>query len=38
VLELLERHEVTATFLIWGRQAQGHPEVVREVLRAGRSL
>jgi len=38
VLELLGRHGVTATFFVWGEQAQRHPELVREVLDRGHSV
>jgi peptidoglycan/xylan/chitin deacetylase (PgdA/CDA1 family) len=38
VLELLGRRGVTATFFVWGEQAQSHPDVVREVLDRGHSV
>src|SRR4029077_13654587 len=38
VLELLERHKVTATFFILGWIAEHHPNVVREIARAGHEI
>lgn len=38
LLELLERHEVTATFFICGRDAERHGERVREIIAAGHEI
>lgn len=38
VLEMLAHHEVKATFLMLGEAAQRHPELVREVARAGHTI
>ena len=38
ILALLERHGVTATFFVWGEQAQRYPDVVRATLDAGHSV
>jgi peptidoglycan/xylan/chitin deacetylase (PgdA/CDA1 family) len=38
ILELLARHEVTATFFVPGRVAERYPERVREILAAGHEV
>lgn len=38
LLELLARHQVTATFFICGRDADRHPDRVREILAAGHEV
>jgi peptidoglycan/xylan/chitin deacetylase (PgdA/CDA1 family) len=38
VLELLERHQVRASFFCVGRKAEAHPEIVREIARRGHSV
>ena len=38
VLALLEAHAVSATFFVWGEQAQRHPELVRATAAAGHSV
>jgi peptidoglycan/xylan/chitin deacetylase (PgdA/CDA1 family) len=38
LLELLERHGVTATFFVPGRVAERHPERVRMIVEAGHEL
>ncbi|MFH2006598.1 MAG: polysaccharide deacetylase family protein [bacterium] len=38
LLELLDRHGVQATFFVVGRQAEAHPELIREILARGHEL
>jgi len=38
LLDLLRRHEVTATFFICGGDADRHPDCVREILAAGHEV
>jgi peptidoglycan-N-acetylglucosamine deacetylase len=38
VLELLERHGITATFFVPGRVGERHPQRVREILAAGHEV
>ncbi|MBE0567412.1 MAG: DUF3473 domain-containing protein [Krumholzibacteria bacterium] len=38
VLDLLDRHRVTATFFVLGWTADRHPDVVREIARRGHEL
>lgn len=38
ILELLARHEVTATFFVPGRVAERHPDRVRAIVEAGHEL
>jgi peptidoglycan/xylan/chitin deacetylase (PgdA/CDA1 family) len=38
VLELLERHGITATFFVPGRVAERHPERVKEIVAAGHEV
>lgn len=35
VLDVLDAHQVKATFFVIGRKAEAHPELVREILRRG---
>jgi peptidoglycan/xylan/chitin deacetylase (PgdA/CDA1 family) len=35
LLDLLERHRLTATFFVTGQNAEHHPELIREILRRG---
>jgi peptidoglycan/xylan/chitin deacetylase (PgdA/CDA1 family) len=38
ILEVLEKHDVSATFLFTGQEAQAHQEVVEDVLSAGHEV
>ena len=38
LLQLLARHRVTATFFVTGRQAELHPEIVRQMLAQGHTV
>jgi peptidoglycan/xylan/chitin deacetylase (PgdA/CDA1 family) len=38
MLALLEAHAVSATFFVWGEQAQRHPDLVQAVAAAGHSV
>ena len=38
LLDLLERHEVAATFFVIGRKAEGNPVLVREILLRGHAI
>lgn len=38
LLELLARHDVTATFFVCGADAERHPERVRDILAAGHEI
>lgn len=38
VLDLLDRHQVRATFFCIGRRAQRHPELCREIVRRGHAV
>lgn len=38
ILELLAREDLKATFFVLGNKADAHPEVVREIARAGHGL
>ena len=38
VLQRLERHDVRATFFIWGEQAQEYPDLLRALLDGGHSV
>lgn len=38
ILEILDRHGVTATFFMLGSQAEAHPEIVRQVAAAGHEV
>ncbi len=38
VLDLLDRHRVTATFFVLGWTAARHPDVVREIVRRGHEI
>jgi len=38
VLELLDKHRVTATFFVLGWVAEHHPRIVREIARAGHEI
>lgn len=38
VLDLLDRHGVTATFFATGLNAERHPEIIREILARGHTL
>lgn len=38
LLQLLERHQVQATFFTVGRQAANHPELIRAILANGHSI
>src|SRR5512139_2378480 len=38
VLDLLERHSITATFFVAGRNADRHPDIVRDILSRGHSI
>jgi peptidoglycan/xylan/chitin deacetylase (PgdA/CDA1 family) len=38
ILDVLERHDVKATFFVPGRVAERHPERVREIVRRGHEL
>jgi peptidoglycan/xylan/chitin deacetylase (PgdA/CDA1 family) len=38
ILDLLAKHEVTATFFVVGRKVEEHPDVVRAIVAAGHSV
>jgi peptidoglycan/xylan/chitin deacetylase (PgdA/CDA1 family)/SAM-dependent methyltransferase/uncharacterized protein (DUF2062 family) len=38
LLDLLERHSLTATFFVTGKNAERYPEIVREILSRGHSV
>jgi peptidoglycan/xylan/chitin deacetylase (PgdA/CDA1 family) len=38
LLDLLERHQAPATFFVAGIKAEGHPTLVREILRRGHTV
>ena len=38
VLQLLLKHQVTATFFVTGKKAAKHPELIKEILRHGHSI
>ena len=38
LLDLLERHDVSATFFVTGEKATRHPEIIREIISRGHSI
>lgn len=38
LLDLLDRHGVTATFFVVGKKAEDHSEIIREILKRGHTL